>query len=314
MKSTERTEAPRPAARLYSLIAVGLTLLAAILGVFSLTKNYDTSIGYYSHEAVLPIVLAVLCAASVIFFAVFAILRFRGHETAYAKKPSLAVRISASASAAVALLLAISDLRSGASMLSLFLGLGACLYFLLIATEKATPALSLAFGFCTILRMLVEVVRSYTDLLLPMNSPEKIWLHLAAVAGIFFLISEIRALVTKPYTATWFFASATATLLAGTASLTLLLGNLTHRFYGAPTKSAIVFAVLLLCFAVYTGARLFAVSSCPKPEETEEITEPEGIEAVEQKETEETKETKETEETEIFEETEQQQGERYERE
>jgi len=290
MKSTERTDSLRPAARLYCFIAVGLTVLAALLGVLSLTKNYDTAIGYYSHGAVLPIVLAVLCAASVVFFAVFAILRFRGHEAAYAKKSSLAVRISAFASAAVALLLAISDLRSGASMLSLFLGLGACLYFLLIATEKATPALSLAFGFCTILRMLVEVVRSYTDLLLPMNSPEKIWLHLAAVAGMFYLISEIRALVAKPYTATWFFASATATLLAGTASLTLLLGNLTHRFYGTPTKSAIVFAALLLCFAVYTGSRLFAVSSCPKPEE---LSEPEEMEATEPEEPEEIKETEE---------------------
>ena len=265
----------RPSARLYRLVALGLTALASLLGVLALFLDYDTHIGYYSNGAILPIALAVVCVASVVFFAVFAILRFRGLPSAYAKKPSLAVRITAFASAALALYLAITDLHSGASIFVLLLGLGTCLYFLLMATEKATPALSLAFGFCTILRMVVEVVRSYTDLLIPMNSPEKIWLHLAAVAGIFFLISELRAIIAKPYTATYFFAAATATLLGTTSALILLLGNLTHRFYGTATRGSVIFALLFLAFSIYAGARFFAVVLCPTEaaEKQDELTE-----------------------------------------
>lgn len=285
----------RPRARLYRLIAIGLTAIASILGVLALFLNYDSLIGYYSNGAILPIVLAIVCVASVVFFAVFAILRFRGFPSAYAKKTSLAVRIAAFASAALALLLAITDLRAGASIFVLLLGLGACLYFLLMATEKATPALSLAFGFCTILRLVVEVARSYTDFLIPMNSPEKLWLHLAAVAGMFFLISEMRAMIAKPYTATTLFASATATLLGTTSALTLLLGSLTHRFYGTATKSSVVFAALLLAFSIYAAARLFTVVLCPTEEEPEEISEPEKNEI-----------TEESEESENIEETEQQ--------
>ena len=270
----------RPSARLYRLVAIGLTAIASILGVLALFLNYDSLIGYYSNGAIFSIALAVVCVASVVFFAVFAIFRFRGLPSAYAKKTSLAVRIAAFASAALALLLAITDLRSGASLLALLLGLGTCLYFLLMATEKATPALSLAFGFCTILRLVVEVARSYTDFLLPMNSPEKLWLHLAAVAGIFFLISEMRAMIAKPYTATTLFASATAMLLGTTSALTLLLGNLTHRFYGTATKGSTVFAALLLAFSIYAGTRLFTIVLCPTEEEPEKITEPEVTEEV----------------------------------
>ena len=287
MKSTDHHDTLRASALLYTFIALGLSVLTAVLGIFSVMRCYDASIGYYARGAVLPIILTILCAASVIFFAVFAILRFRKRDVAYAKNPSLAVRITALASAAVALLLAITDLRSGASILSLLLGLGACLYFLLIATKNATPALSLAFGVCAIFRWILVIAASYRDVFLPMNSPEKTWLHLAAVAGIFFLISELRALISKPYTATWFFAAASATLLSATAAVTMLTGELSHRFYG---KTSLVFSVLLLCVAAYAGARLVSMALCPKPEEEvieptekiEEIEEPEATEETEE--------------------------------
>lgn len=273
MKSTQRNETLRSSARLYTFVAVGLAVLASLLGVIALTQSYDTNIGYYNTSSPLPTVLTVLCTASVVFFAVFATLRFRACPSAYAKKTPLAVQITAAATAAVALLLAITNLRAGSSLFVLLMGLATCLYFLLIATKKMTPALSLAFGFCTMLRCIVEITSSYADLLIPMNSPEKIWLHLAAIAGIFFLLLEIRFLVGTPYTAIFFFAAASATLLCATASLTLLAGSLTALFYGAPTKSDILFFVLLFCLAVYAGTRLVTLAYNPNPIETIETLE-----------------------------------------
>ena len=264
------SDSMRASVRIYLLATVGLTAIAAILGILSILLNYDIGIGYYSHHSVLPVVLTVLCTASVIFFAVFSIFRFRRGASAYAKVPTLAVRITAALAAAVALLLAIADLRSGASLLLLLIGFGTCLYFLLMASNKHTPALSLAFGFCAILRLTLEIARSYTNLLIPMNSPEKIWLHLSAAMGIFFLISELRALITKPYTATFFFAAASATLLCSTASLTILFGILSNRVYGAQTKSETLFAALTLCLALYAGARLFTVARNSRPEDESE--------------------------------------------
>jgi hypothetical protein len=120
-----------------------------------------------------------------------------------------------------------------------------------------------------------------------MNSPEKLWLHLAAVAGMFFLISELRALISKPYTATLFFAAASATLLCAVAGGTLLAGSLADLFYGAPTKSETVFFALFLSLAIYAGARLCTIAPCPpeeapeetSEEQTEESPEPEVTEA-----------------------------------
>lgn len=283
----------RRSALIYTAAALALTLLSTLLRALSLTLSYDASIGYFPAGAVLPILSEILGVASVIFFAVFAILCFRKKETAYAKKPSLAVKIVSGIAAVLSLLLGIYDLKVGASVLTLLFCFGACLYFLLVLTAKTTPALALAFGFCAILRLLSELASSYVDLFVPMNSPEKVWLYVGIVAAMFFLVSEIRALVTKPYTAIWFFSAASATLIVGSTSVALLVGTIHSLFYGRTDDGDLLFALLLLSLAIYAGTRLVTVSLTPLPEEPEEIEE-----------TEETEEIKETELTEAFEATE----------
>ena len=278
----EQTNRLRRTALIYTASAFALTLIAILLRALSLS-SYDASIGYFPSDALLPKISSIFSVAAIVLFAVVSLLKFRRQETAYQKKtPALAVRISAGLCAIFSLLLGIRDLREGSTILCL-LCLGTCLYFLLVLSAKTTPALSLAFGFCAILRLLGELAISYRNFLVPMNSPEKLWLHFACVAGMLFLVSEIRALVTKPYAGIWFFSAATATLVLGTTSVALIASNLGNLFYEAPTDGALRFAVLLLTLAIYTGVRLVTVALCPCPEETEEAEETEEeIEAPEE--------------------------------
>ena len=161
---------------------------------------------------------------------------------------------------------------------------------MLILSNKTTPALALVFGFCTILRMMLPLADSYMNLYLPMNSPEKLWLSTAVVAAIFFLVCEIRALVTKPYTATWFFSAATAVSVLWPSSLILILGSRDGVFYQPISMATLLFAVFLFTVALYAIIRLFTMAINPLPKEDAELPE----------ETEPTEETIETIETIIY--------------
>ena len=263
----------RRSALIYTATSAGCSLLAIVLRLLSLILCYDASIGYFPKGAALPILSDLFGTASIVAFAVLSFLWFRKKEMSYAKSPSLAIKITAALAAVLSLLLGIYDLKASASVLDLLLCFGACLYFLLVLTGKTTPALSLVFGFCAILRLLGALADSYMDFLVPMNSPEKIWLYVGAVAGMFFLVCEIRALVTKPYTATWFFSAAAAMMIAASASIALIVGNLASRFYATPTHSALLTALLLLAIAIYAGARLVTVALNPEPPVEEEAVE-----------------------------------------
>ena len=268
---------PRRSALIYTAVAFALTAINLVLQALSLTLCYDASIGYFEPNAILPILSEVFPVASVVALAVLAILWLRKQDTEYPKTPNIAVKIASALSAAVSLLLGIHDLRVGASVVSLLLCFGACLYFLLVLTAKTTPVLALVFGFCLIFRLLAALAASYTDLFIPMNSPEKLWLYIGIVAAIFFLVSELRAHVTKPYTALWCFSAASAALLTGASAIALTLGNRASLFYGAPTEDGLLIALLLLAIALYAGTRLFGFAlnpvPCKLPKEAETIEE-----------------------------------------
>ena len=264
---------PRASALIYTAVAFALTAINLVLQVLSLTLCYDASIGYFEPNAILPILSEVFPVASVVVLAVLAVLWLRKRDTAYPKTPNIAVKITSAIAAVISLLLGIHDLKVGASVVSLLLCFGACLYFLLVLTAKTTPVLALVFGFCLIFRLLSALSASYTDLFIPMNSPEKLWLYLGIVAAIFFLVSELRALVTKPYTALWCFSAASASLLTGASAIALIVGNRASLFYGAPTEDGLIVALLLLAIALYAGTRLFSMALTPTPIELDEKAE-----------------------------------------
>lgn len=299
----EQKDTLRFTALIYTIIAFAAAMLATLLHIFSVLFFYEAEIGYFERGAVLPILAVIFSIASVIFFAVFAILRFRKKETAYEKATPPLVKLTSALCAALALVLGIYDLKAGSSVLGLLFCFGACLYFLLVLTSKTTPALSLLFGFCAILRLLTELAKSYVDFYLPMNSPEKLYLSTAIVAGIFFLVSEIRALVKKPYTATWFFSAASAVLVLYPSSLALCCGSNDTVFYHPTSKGALIFALLLLALANYALVRLFSVAIKPQPIEAPEVTELPPEEAAPTEEPEETEPIAESEEPKNTEET-----------
>ena len=270
----------RRSALTYTALTLLLTVIALFLRLWTLVAYYDTSIGYFASGTLLPILSEALIIASVVAFAVLAILFFRKKETAYEKQPSLSVKIASAIVAALSLLLGVYDLKAGASVLALFFCLGACLYFLLVLTAKVTPVMALVFGFCVILRLLLVLAAAYTDFYVPMNSPEKVWLYVGIVAAMFFLVSEIRALVTKPYTATYLFSAASAVLVTSTSAIALIVGSRASIFYGESTDDAWLVALLLLAIAVYAGTRLVTVALNPLP--TEEITESTEITEIEE--------------------------------
>ncbi|MBO5938611.1 MAG: hypothetical protein J6Q82_03835 [Clostridia bacterium] len=287
----------RRTALFYTIIAFATAMISLVLQELSLIISYDTEIGYFESGAILPIITLVFGIASILFFALFSFLNFRKKEVAYPKATHPAVKLASAICAAISLLLGIYDLKAGSSVPELLFCFGACLYFLLILTSKTTPALSLVFGFCVILRLLTALAASYGNLFLPMNSPEKLWLSTAIVAAMFFLVSEIRALVTKPYTALWFFSAASAVSMLWPSSLILIQGSNEGVFYQPTDTGTMIFAFLLFAMSIYATMRLFTVAINPLPVEAPEVIDDptEDIEKIE--ETEETEPTEESQET-----------------
>jgi hypothetical protein len=62
-------------------------------------------------------------------------------------------------------------------------------------------------------------------------------------------------------------------MIATSASIALIVGNLASRFYATPTHSALLTALLLLAIAIYAGTRLVTVALNPEPPVEEEAVE-----------------------------------------
>ena len=285
-------------ALLYTVIALVLTVASMALRLIGVFCFYDREVGYYS-GALIPLLSTILTLGGIVGLAVAARLLLAKAPMAYPRKASLSVKIAAGLAALLFLALAMTDLTGGAPWYTAVLGLGACLYFLLMLTGERIPLAHLVSGLCLIARLILALADSYFNIRIALNSPDKLALHLGLLAGTVFVAGELRALIAKPRTAFWFFSAGCGLLFLGSASLPSIPATLNGQLYEGDDLRL---SLALLGFFVYLCVRLISVLLDPTPAEEPQAEEADVSEEASEAEANETDsdetETNETETTE----------------
>lgn len=254
----------------FAWLALGLTALSVILRVLCLLLFFDSDIGYYLADAALPALSHILTALCALLFAAMALLWLRKDETLrpVVNSDTLPLRITAGIAAVGLFSLAVSDIIQNGKIWSGLLGLFACLYFLMQVASSATLGMRVLTALCVIARLLVMLASAYSDVMIPMNAPNKIFLLLACAAFALFLIGELRVSVSGVRPALYGFSLATAILLTATASIPAILASLTN---GLPDDGYAIDFYVLLTLCVYAISRLSALALRPAaPDESQE--------------------------------------------
>lgn len=252
---------------LYACVALGLTPILTVLRCLNFLFFFDADIGYYSRGAALPIISAVLGAVAILACGVGAILWFRKKPISYPAKPSLAVRIAAVIAALGFLvytltgLMPLSDGQSR-SYLAVLCGLAAAVYFVLMACNRQKDSITVLTGFGAIVALVLALAGSYFNILVQMNAPDKLVFQLGCLAGMLFLVSEIRAIVSETRPALYLFATATGTILLGSASIPSIIA---YHMGLLPNTDSLGGYYMLLGLFVYVAVRLVTLCIRPQP-------------------------------------------------
>ncbi len=271
---TSSTTSDKQRALIFSIIALVLTALSTAGRLCSLLFFYDR-IGYYQSGALLPVVSNILFAASVVFFAIAAIVWL---------KPAKTVAVPQKAAGYVALLPAIAlaacavfsldrvmypELNILALMNVLLAAVGAVFFASLLFCRQPS-LLSVFTGVGTILWLALSWLRSYRDFTIPMNSPDKLFFNLGCIGAVLFVFSELRAIYGMPRPRFYYFSISTAILTLAVSSIPSLIGNACGIFASYSLTLEDFFFLALLAYAI---VRLLTLVLC-KTAESDEVSTP----------------------------------------
>ena len=269
------------AARWYLVGTLAVSVLLTALRCINLFFFFDSDIGYHTSGAVLPTLCTVLLILSIIALGAVSIVFFRKQSFQYHEKATPAVRLLGGVCALGFLSLACLDAMQGGSILAVLFGIGAAVYFLTVAINRANPLLQVLTGLCAILRVAMALAGSYFNIYVQMNAPDKLYFLLGCIGGMLFLVCELRATVSSARPILYRFSASCGILLTAIASLPSVLATFADRLKNDGELPA---RVVLFFLCLYMTARLFEVTIQPAVEEaieemeiTEEAEETEGI-------------------------------------
>ena len=267
---TSSTTADKPRTLLFSLIALGLTLLATTGRLCSLLFFYDR-IGYYKSGAILPILSNILFAVSVVFFGVAAITMLKPEKTiAIPTKPmgyAALLPAFALATYAVATLGSVmSPELNIVALLSVLFAIIGAVFFVSLTFCRQPSVLSVFTGIGAIAWLAISWFNSYRDFTVPMNSPDKLFFHFGCIGATLFVFSEIRTVYGMSRPRFYYFSLFTAILSLAVSSIPSLIGNACGVF---ASYSLTLEDFFFLALFVYAVARLLALVS-GKPTEAVE--------------------------------------------
>ncbi len=249
--------------KIYSLVALALTVVAVIVRTCCLLWFYDEDIGYYTRD-VLPTLFEVLCPLAVAFF-LSAFFVLKPHNiVADGKEDNVALKIS-SAVAAIAFgvffvssILATSLVTGNVvfDLVSKISALMSIVYFAMnLFVPYASRAAQTALGFGIIIWSVCVLGITYFDIYVQLNSPEKIILHLALISAMAFFVSEFKCFVDVIRGKLYLFSACCAVFFLGTCSIPSIVGWLLGIANG---KKYGFYNVVLFALFVYCTTRLLS--------------------------------------------------------
>ena len=236
------------------LSALVLSFVSCALRTLSLVFFYDADVAYYREGAVLPIVSDTLFALSIALFAVLALIIPKDERSQPMCLPDKSARLSAIVPA-VALVLQVIGIfgASGTeSNSTLPLIIGACalistVFFATLAFSAQPSPITALTGVGFMIWAALSWYVSYADFYVPMNSPDKLYFHLACISAALFAIEELRVSYSFANTRLYLFSLSASILALTTEAIPSLIAGFTgvFRVYNTKAEDLVLFALLI---------------------------------------------------------------------
>ena len=254
-----------------------LTLILTAAGIALRTLNiiffFDYDIGYYQSDAVLPLIMNIFFVVSVSFFAAASIFltripeSFSGHEKNPFTIVASSVCILTFLALAVNSLLFYMKLPMHITAVYAIISIISSLYFISNILNfggqyRALLTIPVIVNFVFILAI------SYFDVTVQMNSPEKILLHITALASIFLFISEARCIFEPIRKKSYLFWLCAALFFSGVYSVPSLICFISD---GVTERNFISFIIIFFAIFVYLLTRAVTVMMSEKIATAEDI-------------------------------------------
>ncbi len=270
-------------------------LLGAVLRLMSVLFAYDKEISYYSSGAILPIISNAFFALAAIGFILLPFLILCKDESVCepcrtvrytAVLPALALvcqiyfaatpipeaikimNMYASSEQAVAAALEVFTLT-----LALFATVISAVFFVSLAISRKTGNGTVLCGVGFILWIALAWMESYTDFLVPMNSPDKLFLHFGYVGAALLTVGELRAICGTAKEKSYYCYLSLSILTLSSATLPAIIGKLCGAYADNSVKMPELVLLGVLIYAVARAVFLLKEQDVvPTPDADEENT------------------------------------------
>ena len=262
-------------------------LLSAVLRLMSVLFAYDKEIFYYSSGAILPIISNAFFALAAIGF-VLAPLLTLDKDTAVCQPcpivryvavlPAIAL-ICQIFSAAKPIPDAINTMNMYAStelaaaaylevftlILTLLATVISTAFFISLVMSKKMGNATVLCGVGFILWLALVWMDSYTDFFLPMNSPDKLFLHFGYVGAALLTVGELRAMCDMAKEKSYYCYLSVSILTLSSAALPSIIGKLCGAYTDNSVKTTELVLLGVLVYAV-TRAVMLLKEQEPTPD------------------------------------------------
>jgi len=267
---------------IFIMTAVALGILGAALRTVSLLSFYDKDIAYFQRGAIVPIILYVLYAVSVIAFAVFPLIVVK--DKAAISAPSWRDRSLALIPAGTMIYYAITqfsklikvDNASPVQAVSLYdivlllVAVVSIAFFVSLSFSKRGSILSLILSFGFFLWIIVSWITTHLEFYTAINSPDKMFFHFGSVGAALFMVSELRSIYECSKPKLYYFSLGCAIFSLFVSSIPYIIGIFANAIYGTLLLEESIVHLALLFYTVGRALNLIKGSNATANEEQKE--------------------------------------------
>ena len=271
--------------KIFFTSSLAVTAACVLSRLLSLIFFYDTDLGYYQANAVLPIIATYLPIVAVVAAAVLCALNYMKADVNAASN-SRAQRFAALAVGAAFAIYAVmysvsfaEYIFGGGELLPTFIGrllfclLSGAYFFYVALASKKSEALSTLLGLCVIVFSVMLLSASYFNNRVQMNAPNKIIFQFAYLSVMLLILNEMRTGMERQRVRFHIFSCAISSMLCAMSSIPSIIALFVGKM---PTNYTLFFPdVILLTISIFAAIRLHSlcIPLIPKALEVEDKNE-----------------------------------------
>ena len=278
---------------IFIISSIAAAIIATVLRTVGILFFYEKETAYFEKDAALPIVLWAFIALSLVVFAVCSVFTINRKEEI--SSPSKYAKYAAVLPAAAMLVFIVKKVEELAPAYENYLNgfkmpfIYSCgiliaaafciLFFLAFAFMKTDSSVVLFSSVAFFAWGIFDWITSYIEFMTPINSPDKLFFHLACISIILFMISELRAIHGFAKPKFYYFSLAASILTLSVSSIPCVIGAFTESFKNDLLFAGNIVMLTLLAFVITRAVTLILqkepekkIEEAPAHEEKEQET------------------------------------------